>query len=253
MPHLRPLLGVLALALACLLAPHPGALGAQESKDGGEVPSSLPRDLAIPLHLQIGVPTGAFAQNVAMAGGAGGGILWAFDEMLGFRADLGVQIYGAETRRVPLGSGALSLIDVDVTTTNAIFSGAIGVQLGMPSGQFTPYAGAQIGFGSFTTSTSVNGSNSQEEPFATTTNLSDATTARILYGGVYIPLRGRRAVLDLGLRRIWHGRAVRYLTPGDIAELPSGEVVLSPRESLADMYTITLGVTLRGGARPPKS
>jgi len=211
--------------------------------------SSLPRDIAVPLHLQFGVPTGAFAQNVAMAGGVGGGVLWAFDEMLGFRADLGVQIYGAETRRVPLGSGALGLVDVDVTTTNAIFSGAIGVQLGMPSGQFTPYAGVQLGFGSFTTSTSVNGSNSDAEPFATTTNLSDATVARTLYGGAYIPLRGRRAVLDLGVRRTWHGRAVRYLTPGDITELPSGEVVLSPRESLADLYTITIGVTLRGGPR----
>lgn len=210
--------------------------------------SSLPRDIAVPLHLQIGVPTGAFAQNVAMAGGFGGGVLWAFDEMLGFRADLGVQIYGAETRRVPLGSGSLSLVDVDVTTTNAIFSGAIGVQLGMPSRQFTPYAGVQLGFGSFTTSTSVNGSNSDAEPFATTTNLSDATVARTLYGGAYLPLRGRRTVLDLGVRRTWHGRAVRYLTPGDITELPTGDVVLSPRESLADLYTITIGVTLRGGA-----
>ncbi|MFM8566591.1 MAG: hypothetical protein ACKOCV_02735 [Gemmatimonadota bacterium] len=214
--------------------------------------ASLPRDLAIPVHLQIGVPTGAFAQNVAMAGGVGGGVLWTFDEMLGFRADLGVQIYGAETRRVPLGSGALSLVDVDVTTANVIVSGAIGVQLGMPSGQFTPYAGVQLGFGSFTTSTSVNGSNSDAAPFATTTNLSDATIARTAYGGVYVPLRGRRSVLDLGVRRTWHGRAVRYLTPGDITELPSGEVVLSPRESLVDLYTITIGVTLRGGARPEK-
>jgi hypothetical protein len=211
--------------------------------------SSLPRDIAVPLQLQIGVPTGAFAQNVALAGGVGGGVLWAFDEMLGVRADLGVQIYGAETRRVPLGSGALSLVDVDVTTTNAIFSGAIGVQLGMPSGQVTPYAGVQLGFGSFTTSTSVNGSNSDAEPFATTTNLSDATVARTVYGGVYLPLRGREAVFDLGVRRTWHGRAVRYLTPGDITELPSGEVTLSPRESLADLFTITIGVTLRGGPR----
>ena len=238
MSRLLTRLGVLLLWSA--LAP----LRAQESDV-----SSLPRDIAVPLQLQIGVPTGAFAQNVTMAGGVGGGVLWAFDEMLGFRADLGVQIYGAETRRVPLGSGALSLVDVDVTTTNAIFSGAIGVQLGMPSGQFTPYAGVQLGFGSFTTSTSVNGSNSAAEPFATTTNLSDATVARTVYGGAYLPLRGRQAVLDLGVRRTWHGRAVRYLTPGDITELPSGEVVLSPRESLADLYTITIGVTLRGGPR----
>lgn len=213
-----------------------------------------PSRLTFPVAMQIGVPTGAFAEHVAVAGGIGGGLLWAISPTIGLRGDLGVQIYGSENRRVPLGSGALSLVDVDVTTTNAIFSGAIGVQVGLPptlgkTPYATPYGGVQLGFGSFVTSTSVSGSNTNNEPFASSTNLSDAAMAKTLYAGLYVPLRRSTALFDMGVRRTWHGRAVRFLTPGDITELPSGEVVLQPRESVAELFTLTIGVTLRVGAR----
>jgi len=235
---------VLSSAVLLLAAP----VGAQ--KDAAPTPTGMPVGVSLPMTLQVGVPQGAFAENVALAGGFGFGALYAIDEMLGVRADLGFQIYGAETRRIPLGAGALSLVDVDVTTTNAIISGSVGAQLGVPSRELTPYFGGAIGFGSFTTTTSASGSNSDAEPFATTTNLSDATLARSLYGGLYVPMRGRETVLDLGVRRTWHGRQVRYLTPGGITETASGEVILSPRESRADLLTVYVGLTLRGGPRP---
>lgn len=222
---------------------------------GAETPEP-PSRLTIPVALQIGLPTGAFAEHVAVAGGIGGGLLWAISPTIGLRGDLGVQIYGAENRRVPLGSGALSLVSVDVTTTNAIFSGAIGMQVGLPptggrTPYATPYAGAQLGFGSFVTSTSVSGSNADDEPFASSTNLSDAAMAKTLYAGLYVPLRRSTALFDIGLRRTWHGRAVRFLTQGDITELPNGEVVLQPRESVAELFTLTIGLTLRVGPPAP--
>ena len=225
-------------------------LGAQGTQD-----PAPPSRLTVPISLQIGVPTGAFAEHVAVAGGFGGGLLWAISPTIGLRGDVGVQIYGAENRRVPLGSGALSLVDVDVTTTNAIFSGAIGVQVGLPpttrkAPYATPYAGAQVGFGSFVTSTSVSGSNVDDEPFASSTNLSDAAMAKTLYAGLYVPLRRSTALFDIGVRRTWHGRSVRFLTRGDITESPSGEVILQPRESVAELFTLTIGLTLRVGARP---
>lgn len=244
-PHL--LLLIVALLTGPLAAPS------WAQKNSAPSVAEWPVGLSVPIALQVGVPQGEFAKNVALAGGFGGGVLYALDEMLGIRADLGVQIYGAETRRLPLGSGAFSLIDVDVTTTNTIISGSVGAQLGLPSRELTPYFGGAIGFGSFVTTTSASGSNSDAEPFASTTNLSDATLARSLYGGLYVPMRGREAVLDLGVRRTWHGRQVRYLTPGDIVETAAGDVLLSPRESRADLLTVSVGLTLRGGARrPPK-
>lgn len=78
--------------------------------------------------------------------------------------------------------------------------------------------GIQVGFGSFVTSTSVSGSNVDDEPFASSTNLSDAAMAKILYAGLYVPLRRSTALFDIGVRRTWHGRSVRFLTRGDIID-----------------------------------
>lgn len=216
----------------------------------GQGASGGPSTRSIPLALQIGLPQGEFAENVAVAGGVGGGVLWKVGGIVGVRAEMGVMIYGSDTRRVPLGGGALGLIRVDVTTTNTILNGGLGAQLGVPGRSFSPYVGGTIGFSSFTTSSSVSGSNSSDEAFASSTNLSDGTFAKTLLGGFYLPLGSGNVMLDLGVRHTWNGDRVRYLTEGDISEDVNGDVILSPRETRADLLTITLGVTLRvGGTR----
>jgi len=226
-----------ALLLLALLAPAARAQDASAST------------LAIPLGLHIGVPQGEFAQNVHIAGGFGGGLLVRMAGPLAFRADLGFMIYGSETRRVPLGGGALGLIDVDVTTTNSIVSGGIGAQLGMPSRSLSPYLGGEIGFSAFVTSSSVRGSNSSNEPFASSTNHNDGTFAKTVMAGLYIPVGQGTTVIDLGVRHTWNGERVRYLTPGDITEDVNGDVILSPRETRADLFTIVLGVAITPGGK----
>jgi len=203
---------------------------------------------AVPINLQLGIPQGEFADNVNLAGGFGAGGIYALNEWFGFRGQLDFQIYGAERRRVPLGGGALGLINVDVTTTNAIIGGSLGVQLGMPGPSIRPYAGAMLGFSAFTTSSQVSGSNSADEPFASSTNSLDNAFAKIVYGGIYIPIGTGNSVFDIGVRHTWNGESVRYLTPGDITENGSGDVVLTPKNTRADLLTITIGVTLRPGA-----
>ena len=167
---------------------------------------------------------------------------------LALRAELGFLNYGDETRRVPLGSGALMLINVDVTTTNSIFNGGVGLQLGTPGQSIKPYVGGLLGFSSFMTSSSVAGSNSRDEAFGESTNFSDDVLAKTALVGVYVPV-GWRTLLDLGVRHTWNGDRVRYLTPGDITEDANGNVVLTPRETRADLLTITLGVTIRRARR----
>lgn len=212
----------------------PGAASAQSSSS-----------VTIPLGIQVGVPQGAFAEAVAIAGGFGGGALWAIGPAFGLRTDLGFMIYGSETRRVPLGGGALGLIDVDVTTTNAIFGGGVGAQLGLPGGSLMPYIGGEIGFSVFATTSSVEGSNSSDEPFATSTNSSDGVFAQSALAGLYIPLARGNVMLDLGVRHTWNGKKVRYLTEDDISEDVDGNIILTPRETRADLLTIVLGVTIR--------
>jgi hypothetical protein len=232
----RPLLLLAALVLA------PSGLSAQSAPG-----PTAPGRLSIPLSLQIGLPQGEFARNVDVAGGFGLGLMWTVGDIVGLRADFGGMVYGSQTRRVPLGGGALGLINVDVTTTNGIFGGGIGAQVGVPGPHLMPYLGGEIGFSSFTTSSSVEGSNSSNQPFASSTNYSDGTFAKTLYGGLYLPIAGGKTMIDLGVRYTWNGERVRYLTEGDIVEDPSGNVVFTPRESRADLLTIVLGVTLRPG------
>lgn len=230
MRHLRSL-----APLAALLVVAP-TLGAQSR-------------LSIPVGVHIGLPQGEFSENVNIAGGLGGGLLWRVSGPLALRADLGFLIYGSETRRVPLGGGALGLINVDVTTTNSIFGGSVGAQLGMPGPTIMPYLGGSIGFSAFTTSSSVRGSNSADEPFASSTNSSDGTFAKIAAAGLYIPFGKGTTVFDLGVRHTWNGENVRYLTPGDITEDVNGDVILNPRQTRADFLTIVLGVTFTPGKK----
>ncbi len=209
--------------------------------------------VAIPVGLNAGIPQGAFAENVDVAGGLAGGLLFRLSGAFAIRTDLGFMVYGSDTRRVPLGGGALGLINVDVTTTNSIFNGGLGAQLGMPGASVTPYLGGSIGFSAFTTSSSVSGSNSSDQPFASSTNSSDWVFARNAFAGLYVPVGKTGSVrMDLGARYTWNGERVRYLTEGDITEDGAGNIVLTPRTTRADLLTIVIGVTFTPRKPQPK-
>jgi hypothetical protein len=184
-----------AAALAWVAALVPAAALAQ-----GGAPAAPPRDPVafVPLALSIGIPQGDFAENVDITGGVSGGLLFRLSGFLALRADLGVMIYGSETRRVPLGTGPLGRITVDVTTTNTIFDGGVGLQLGVPGRRVMPYLGGTIGFAGFTTTSSVKGSNSSDEEFASSENYSDWAFSKNALAGINFPFRNGQAAFDLG-------------------------------------------------------
>ncbi len=200
----------------------------------------------IPLTLQLGLPQGEFAENVAVAGGFGFAGIFPLASEFGLRVGLDVQIYGSDTRRRRIDGGLLGPIAVDITTTNAIVGGSVGAQLGLPSGSRPkPYIGGMIGFSNFNTSSRAT-SDETTEPFASNTNLSDNALSKHAFGGMYFPVANGAAMVDLGARYTWNGESVRYLTKDGITEV-GGNVVLSPVESRADLLTIVLGVTIRFG------
>lgn len=203
----------------------------------------------LPINLQVGLPQGEFKENVSVAGGFGFAGIFPIATEFGIRAGLDVQIYGNETRRVPLGGGALGLINVDVTTTNAIVGGSIGAQVGLPSDRVKPYVGGMIGFSNFNTQSRVAGSNSDDQPFASSTNSSDNAFSKHALVGMYFPMSNGKVLIDLGARYTWNGESVRYLTPGDVSEDAGGNVVITPNETRADLLTVTLGVTVRFGGK----
>jgi hypothetical protein len=200
------------------------------------------------IHLMATQPLGEFDDYIDWGGGIGGEFLYAFDRQgaLGLRVNLGLMIYGHETKRVPL-SPSLGRIRVDVSTSNNIFVMGIGPQVMLPSGVVRPYLNGTAGLSYFFTRSSVEGS-SDIEPFASSTNFDDATFAWSAGGGLYIPLRHARGrknpvSLDIGAQYHANGEA-RYLREGSIREDGTGEISFDPIRSQTNLITYRLGITV---------
>jgi hypothetical protein len=166
----------------------------------------------------VAQPLGEFDDYIDWGGGIGGELLYAFDRQgaIGMRMNLGLMIYGHETKRVPLSS-TLGRIRVDVSTSNNIFVLGVGPQVMLPSGTVRPYLNGTVGLSYFFTRSSVEGS-ADLEPFASSTNFDDATFAWAAGGGLYIPLRrGRKNPLSLDIGAQYHANGeARYLPEGSI-------------------------------------
>ncbi|MEA3245292.1 MAG: hypothetical protein U9Q74_03955, partial [Gemmatimonadota bacterium] len=192
-------------------------------------------------------PRGDFAQYVNGAFGITGHFLHTLDAegIVAIRADLGYLNYGQVTRRQPLGGGALGLITVDVTTSNNIVFGGLGLQLMAPSGPVRPYVNGSAGFSYFFTTSSVEGS-SNSQPFADSQNFSDGGFSTIWGGGLYVPFRtsGTPISLDLGVQS-HKNPDIQYLNKNSIyVKDTSTPPVITPIRGPADFLTFRLGVTV---------
>ena len=198
------------------------------------------------VHLMVAQPLGEFDDYIDWGGGIGGELLYAFDRQgaIGMRMNLGLMIYGHETKRVPLSS-TLGRIRVDVSTSNNIFVLGVGPQVMLPSGTVRPYLNGTVGLSYFFTRSSVEGS-ADLEPFASSTNFDDATFAWAAGGGLYIPLRrGRKNPLSLDIGAQYHANGeARYLREGSIQEDGTGEIFFDPIRSQTNLITYRLGITV---------
>lgn len=193
--------------------------------------------------LTLALPSGEFKNYVHVGGGLTGFAAVKLDPegALSLRLDGTFLIYGSETRRVPLGGGALSLVTVDVTTSNTIFSMNLGPQLTATRGPIRPYALGGVGFSYFWTGSSVSGTE-HSRPFASSTNFGDATLALRAGGGVWLQVgHGRTPLwLDLGAQYVRNGR-VSYLREGSITFDALGNAAYSPIRSETHLWLIHLG------------
>lgn len=199
---------------------------------------------AVGASFTYGRPVGDFLTYVDQGLGFDAFFRWNADRqgVLSFKLDGGLLIYGRETFRVPLSSTLGGRILVDLTTSNNIVWMGFGPQLTLPTGALRPYANAGVGFSYFFTESSVEGSNDDFDPFANTTNYSDATFRYGLGWGLLLPFQTRNSEWAIDLGATYHGNGqVRYLREGGIQDLPDGSIVLYPIQSDANLLTYRLG------------
>jgi hypothetical protein len=205
--------------------------------------------------LIIAVPVGPFSEVVG--GGVGLGLHGGFPigtagSPLSIRGDLGFINYGNETIAICVTQPCR--VTGDLTTSNNILFLGIGPELELGSGGVRGYLHGGLGFAYFATTSSVSGSGNQGEPFASSTNQDDLTLAFLGGGGLLIQIGGTATnpvFLDLGGRYHHNGEA-EYLRKGDIQDRPDGSVVIRPRRSETNLWSIRVGVRVALGSQGPR-
>lgn len=228
------------LASAALLA-LPLTLAAQEP--GITVPAGPIRGYA-GAGLAIAAPVGTFGDYVSGAIGAAGHFGWNAtpNGPLSLRADVGVNVYGHERRRIPFPTAPR--VSLDLTTTNNILTYAIGPQLMATSGSLRPYINGFVGGAYFFTQSSLSGTGNDGQSFAQSENFHDNVLSYGGGGGFLIPISAGRApvAIDIGARYL-HNGTVRYLREGDIHE-DGNTVTYTPTVSPANYVQFTIGVSV---------
>jgi hypothetical protein len=196
-------------------------------------------------------PVGEFRDYVEHGGGLGLNVVWPVrvESPLALRADGGFIVYGSETRSLCFPGSCR--VEVDITTTNSIAFLNVGPQLMLPEGTFRPYVNAGAGFSYFNTTSSIKGSDNNNDPFASTNNFDDITFSWAGGGGLLISLSSGHTPILLDLSARYHGNGnAEYLKKGDIIDNPDGSITLTPTRSEANLMTFQVGVSI--GARAPQ-
>jgi hypothetical protein len=136
-------------------------------------------------------------------------------------------------------------IEVDVTTDNQILQIALGPQLTIGQGALQAYGFGSVGGSFFTTTSGVEGSDQNNQQFASTTNHSDATFSSEFGGGVLVRVsRGLPLLLDIGARYLKNGR-VTYVTKERVTISGNPAVLtVNPVNSEANLIVYHLGVSI---------
>ncbi|MGV3708824.1 MAG: hypothetical protein ACO1Q7_08280 [Gemmatimonas sp.] len=198
-------------------------------------------------HLAFAVsdPRGDFGKNTGNGYGVDAGLLWRLEKqgILNLRLDGSFLSYASSTRRIPL-AGSGNLIKLDLKTSSSIFSLVGGPQFLGPKGVFTPYVAPLGGFSYFSTRTSVEGSDNDNDDFASTTNASDAVLTYGGAAGAYVRVYKSEKSdirLELGGRYLRHDNA-RYLNDQRVEEGYQNNRDPLPIRGRADFVTYYIGL-----------
>ena len=233
------------------------------SPAAAQEPSSSTHDRSLRgvgrLSFVVGVPTGAFRDNIDRLGFGGsvfGGVrLPQIPLVLG--ADLGFLVYGRSVDTVPFSGTVGPRVQVEVVTTNNIVQPHLVLRLQPADGRVRPYLDGLFGFKYLFTETRVRDEDrfDDDADIASTTNFRDATISGGVGAGLDIRVyRGRpkadvrSASLHLGLQYLAGGRA-EYLAEGSLEDTNNNgqldDSELNIRRSRTPLLQPQIGVTVQ--------
>ncbi|MEM8556423.1 MAG: outer membrane beta-barrel protein [Bacteroidota bacterium] len=202
--------------------------------------------------LILGLPQGEFGDATDNVGFGFSGIgLYQFPlTPIALGVEGTFMIYGRERFNVPLGSGPLGNVRVDVTTDNNIAQGHFVLRLLPPlPGPITPYADALLGFSYFWTESRVEDEDFQDQDgdgVFDSVNFDDFAFSYGFSAGLGIRLTESMAgslLLDLRVRYLLGGEA-EYLQDDDFN--PDGSINFSAVDrSRTDLLIPQIGVIYR--------
>lgn len=208
-------------------------------------------------NLTLGFPQGEFKENVdkVSVGGTGFFLYQLPAPMFSVGVSFSYIEYGKDTRSELFANLP---VYVDVTTTNDILYGHLMAQIQPPKGVIRPYLNGLFGFSMFSTQTTIENqeSNDENDEIASTTHSRDTALNYGFGGGLTIRVYdgsknmedGISAVsIDLGVRYLKGGNAV-YVKEGTV-EVVNNEIVFETFESETDIVTGHIGVTFNFIAR----
>ena len=237
-PHTSRL--VAAALLGTLVAAGSTQAFAQPPESPAPAPVAGTPWMAIGVDFLGAAPRGDFSNAASAAYGVNAQFHYHLTPMLRVRVEGGFLEYGRESREVCLPTCRVLF---DMTTTNNIYFGSVGVEVVRPRGSIRPYVNLGLGGSSFQTETHLEGVD-DEDSIGNTTNFDDNTSLVSIGGGVYIPVQrsGGLLTIDLGVR-FHHNDTVRYLREGDIEDNADGSISFTPTRSRANLVAIVAGVT----------
>lgn len=232
-----------AMAALALLAP---AARAQVMPAGTPVTVKAPSRVGGGFAIGVLQPVGQLREHIDVGGGFSGHVLVALDPMgiVALRGDVGLAIYGHESRRTTLAPQYGNLIRVNLNTSNNVMHAGVGLQAMAPSGPVRPYVAGTVGVGHFFTQSSIDGDDGWDdnEGFARTVNHQDSNLSLGALAGIYIPFgRSRAWGLDLGASYHSNGRQ-SYMTEQSISDVDGVPTAGEPFTSDARYVTYRIGI-----------
>lgn len=203
------------------------------------------------VNFMLGVPQGAFRQNIEKPGYGVDmfGVYHLKQLPFGFGADFGFVTYGTSRRNEPFNPN-IPEVTVRVSTSNNITFGHLMARIQPSHGTIQPYVDGLIGLSYLFTESRVTDDREFNE-IASSNNFEDVAFSGGIAAGTKIRLteitdqetgRKTRLYLDLRVRYIRGGEA-EYLKEGSIT-VDNGQMLFDSNYSRTDLMTVNLGFTL---------